>query len=168
MPPCSPHYLEDDMYLERGDVLTDNFNVYVGYSGNATSIAGIEWLQQLLGSPYKVYKIDLHPKILHLDTVCMLHRPGLLSYYPEFIKELPEPLEAWDKIEIKKLENEDEAFGANGLMLDPNTMVMAKQYERLVPEYEKRGIEVITIPFDTCIHWGVGVRCAVGPLHRDN
>lgn len=168
MPPCSPHYTEDDMYLERGDVFVDGYNVYVGISSNATSIDGARWLQQFLGKPYTVYAIKLHPQILHLDTVCMLNRPGLLSYYPEFIEELPEPLQSWEKIEIEKLDNEQEAFGANGLMLDPNTMVLAEQYERLVPEYEKRGIEVTTIPFDLLIQWGVGVRCAVGPLHRDN
>ena len=51
-------------------------------------------------------------------------------------------------------------------MLDEKTIVFAEQYNRLMPEYEKRGIECITIPFETPIHWGVGVRCAVGPLHR--
>lgn len=149
-------------------MLVDGFNVYVGFSGNATSIAGIEWLQQFLGSRYTVHTVKLHPRILHLDTVCMLNRPGLLTYYPELIEELPGPLWTWEKIEIKKLDSEDEAFGANGLMLDPDTMILAKQYERLIPEYDKRGIEVITIPFDVPIHWGVGVRCAVGPLRRDN
>ncbi|MBI2907705.1 MAG: hypothetical protein HYX92_08635 [Chloroflexi bacterium] len=168
MPPCSPHYSDDDAYLERGDVLVDGFNVYVGFSGNATSIAGIQWLQQFLGRQYVVHTVELHPKILHLDTVCMLNRPGLLTYYPEFVKDLPAPLRTWEKIVIEKLASEEEAFGANGLMLDPGTIILAKQYERLVPEYEKRGIEVITIPFDLPIHWGVGVRCAVGPLRRDN
>jgi len=69
---------------------------------------------------------------------------------------------------MEKQTGEDEAFGANGLMLDENTIVFAEQYDRLVPEYEKRGIECITIPFDMPIHWGVGVRCAVGPLRRGN
>jgi N-dimethylarginine dimethylaminohydrolase len=169
MPPCSPHYLVDDMYLERGDVFVDGYNVFAGFSGNASSRAGIDWLQQFLGEKYKVYTVKLHPKILHLDTVCMLHRPGLLTCYPEFLIDgLPEPLKKWEKIEIKKLDTEQEAFGANGLMLSPEVMIHAKQYERLVPEYEKRGIEVITIPFDVPIHWGVGVRCAVGPLRRDD
>jgi hypothetical protein len=45
----------------------------------------------------------------------------------------------------------DEDFGANSLMLDRDTMILAKQYERLIPEYDKRGIEVIT--FDVPIHW---------------
>lgn len=167
MPPCSPHYRDDDMYLERGDVLINDHDVFVGFSGNASSLAGIEWLQNFLGKKYTVHTVKLHPKILHLDTVCMFNQPGLLSYYPEFIEgELPAPLQGWKKIEIKKLPHEDEAFGANGLMLNPNLMVLAKQYEHLVPEYEKRKIEVITIPFDVPIHWGVGVRCAVGPLHR--
>lgn len=168
MPPCSPHYSEEDIYLERGDVLVDGFNVYVGFSGNATSLAGIEWLQQFLGPRYTIHTVKLHPKILHLDTVCMLNRPGLLTYYPEFIEELPKPLQGWEKIEIKRQDSEHEAFGANGLMLDPDTMILAKQYERLIPEYDKYGIEVLTIPFDAAIHSGVGVRCAVGPLRRDN
>ena len=168
LPPCSPHYSEDDLYLSRGDVLVDGFNVYVGLSGNSTSIAGIEWLQQFLGPRYTLYTVKLHPKILHLDTVCMLNRPGLLTYYPEFIEKLPGPLQTWEKIEIKKLGSDNEAFGANGLMLDPDTMILAKQYERLIPEYDKRGIEVMAIPFEAAIHCGVGVRCAVAPLHRDN
>lgn len=166
MPPCSPHYREDDIYLERGDVLMDGFNVFVGLSGNASGPAGIAWLQQYLGPQYRVYTVPLHPKILHLDTVCMLNRPGLLTWYPEFIPELPQPLQHWEKIEMTKLPEEDEAFGANGLMLDEHTIVFAQQYQRLIPEYEKRGIECLTIPFEAPIHWGVGVRCAVGPLHR--
>lgn len=169
LPPASPHYSDDDLYLSRGDVLVDGFNVFVGCSGNSSSPMGIAWLKQFLGPRYSVYTVKLHPKILHLDTVCMLNRPGLLTYYPEFFVEgLPEPLQTWEKIEIKKLESDNEAFGANGLMLDPNTMILAKQYERLVPEYDKRGIEVIVIPFEAAIHCGVGVRCAVAPLHRDN
>lgn len=166
MPPCSPHYLEDDIYLERGDVLVDGYDVFVGFSGNATSIAGADWLQQFLGPPYRVHVVKLHPKILHLDTVCMLNRPGLLTYYPEFVGELPKSLRHWDKIMLEKQPHEDEAFGANGLMLAEDIIVFAEQYARLAPEYEKRGIEAITLPFDIPIHWGVGVRCAVGPLRR--
>ena len=79
--------------------------------------------------------MPLHPKILHLDTVCMLNRPGLLTRYPEFIPELPKPLQHWEKIIMEKQPDEDEAFGANGLMLDEKTIVFAEQYNRLVPEY---------------------------------
>jgi N-dimethylarginine dimethylaminohydrolase len=92
----------------------------------------------------------------------------LLTYYPEFVEEFPKPLQSWEKIEIKELDSEEEAFGANVLMLDPDTMILAKQYEMLIPEYDKRGIEVIEMPFNAAIHCGFGVRCAVGPLHRDS
>ncbi|MDD5084505.1 MAG: hypothetical protein PHE61_00480 [Candidatus Omnitrophica bacterium] len=169
MPPCSPHYDENDIYLERGDVFVDGHNVFVGCSGNASSPAGIAWLQQFLGSEYKVYTVKLPSEHLHLDILLMLNRPGLLTYYPEFFPEgLPEPLKDWEKIEVKKLATDEEAFGANGLMVDPKTMILAKQYERLVPEYTKRGIEVTSIPFEVAIHWGVGVRCAVAPLYRED
>lgn len=51
-------------------------------------------------------------------------------------------------------------------MLDQNTIIFAQQYEHLVPEYRKRGIECISVPFDAPIYWGVGVRCALAPLYR--
>ena len=65
----------------------------------------------------------------------MLNRPGLLTWSPEFIPELPKPLQHWEKIIMEKQPDEDEAFGANGLMLDEKTIVFAEQYNRLVPEY---------------------------------
>ena len=92
MPPPSPHYDETGPFLERGDVELDGYNVYVGMSGNASNAAGIEWLQQFLGPEYRVYTIKRDYSILHLDTVFMLNRPGLLTYYPEFVDELPTPL----------------------------------------------------------------------------
>lgn len=70
-------------------------------------------------------------------------------------------MQSWEKIEIKELDSEEEAFGANGLMLDPDTIILAKQCEMLIPEYDKRGIEVIEMPFDAAIHSDVGVRRAV-------
>ena len=114
-----------------------------------------------------MYTIKLDYSILHLDTVFMLNRPGLLTYYPEFVDELPTPLKHWDKIEVKKEKNEEEAFGANAISLDEKTLVMAAQYERLVPEYEKRGIEVITTPLDMSIRYASGSRCLTGVLRRD-
>jgi hypothetical protein len=42
----------------------------------------------------------------------------LLTHSPEFIEAFPKPLQRWEKIEIKERDSEEEAFGANGLMLD--------------------------------------------------
>ena len=164
-PPPSPHYLKDDLYLENGDIAMDGFNIYVGMSGNASSEAGVEWLQQFLGPKYKVWTIRLKPDRFHLDWVLGLNRPGLLTYCPEaIIGELPEPLRSWDKIKV----NPDEVAGANNLCIDENTIVVPKQYERIAAEYRKRGMKVITLPFDATINYGSGPRCLTGVLRRDH
>jgi N-dimethylarginine dimethylaminohydrolase len=164
-PPPSPHYLEDDIYLENGDIAIDGSNVYVGISGNASSEKGVEWLRQLLGPRYKVWVIRLKPDRFHLDWVLGLNRPGLLTYCPDaIIGELPEPLRSWDKIVV----NADEVAGANNLVIDENTIVVPEQYKRIADEYKKRGMRVVLLPFDATIKYGSGPRCLAGVLRRDH
>jgi N-dimethylarginine dimethylaminohydrolase len=164
-PPPSPHYTDDDLYLENGDIMLDGFNVYVGMSGNASSPRGVDWLRQFLGPRYKIYVIRLAPERFHLDWVLSLNRPGLLTYCPAaFIDELPKPLRKWDKIVV----NPDENAGANNLSIDPNTIVVAQQYDRIAAEYRKRGMKVITIPLQTTIEYGSSARCLTAVLSRDH
>ncbi len=167
MPPASPHYSEDDIYLENGDIMLDGKSVYVGISETASNKAGADWLQRFLGPNYTVYTIEKDSSVFHIDCLCSLTRPGLLTYYPELVGELPGPLKGWDKIEVYQEEGEKEAFGANNLTLDENTIIMANQYERVAAEYRKREIEVIELPLDMCIEYGSGSRCLTGVLRRD-
>lgn len=167
LPPASPHYSENDIFLENGDIMVDGNNIYVGISGNATNERGVWWLKQFLGPEYRVYTIKLSPKVLHIDTVLTLNRPGLLTYYPKLVGEFPKPLQHWDKIEVFMEKGEEEAFGANWLSLDENTIVVATEYNRLNPEYRKRGMEPINIPLSASIYFGSGARCLTGILRRD-
>lgn len=163
-PPPSPHYTEDDLYLENGDIMANGYDIYVGMSGNASSKKGIEWLRQFLGSDYKIYVIRLNPERFHLDWVLSLNRPGLLTYCPAaLMDDLPKPLKSWDKIVVAP----DERAGANNLSIDPNTVVVAEQYERIAKEYRKRGMEVITIPLNMTIEYGSASRCLTAVLNRD-
>jgi N-dimethylarginine dimethylaminohydrolase len=163
-PPPSPHYADDDLYLENGDIMVDGFNVYVGMSGNASSPRGVAWLKQFLGPEYKIHVIPLAPERFHLDWVLSLNRPGLLTYCPAALTgELPKPLRSWDKITVAA----DESAGANNLSLDPQTIIVAEQYGRIAAEYRKRGMEVITIPLDATIEYGSSARCLTAVLSRD-
>lgn len=167
LPPASPHYSEDDIYLENGDIMVDGYNVYVGMSGNATNQRGVWWLKQFLGPEYRVYIIKLASNILHLDTALTLNRTGLLTYYPKLVGGLPKPLKHWDKIEVFMEKGEEEVFGANHLSLDENTIVVASEYDRLNPEFRRRGMEVINIPLSASMYFGSGARCLTGVLRRD-
>jgi len=163
MPPASPHYSKDDMYLEGGDMLVAGKDIYVGCSGRASSPAGIAWLRQYLAPDYRVHMIEMTPDVFHMDGLCMFPREGLVVYSPAHIPELPNALKKWDKIELQP----HEYFGGNGLCLDNKTMIMPKGYERVSEELEKKGIDVILADYDMTMEFGSGPRCLTGVLRRD-
>jgi N-dimethylarginine dimethylaminohydrolase len=168
MPPPSPHYEDKEMFLENGDVLRDGKNIYVGFSGHGSSEAGIAWLQQFLGLEYKVHTVKMVPHAFHLDACMSLNREGLLTYYPELLPEgLPESLKKWEKIELKVDKDDLWAAACNTLALDDKTLILAKEYQCLAAEYEKRGIKVITSNYGMTMSYGAGPRCLTGVLKRD-
>jgi len=164
MPPASPHYSKDDMYLEGGDMLVAGHDIYVGCSGRASSPAGIDWLRQYLAPDYRVHMITMTPDVFHMDGLCMFPREGLVIYSPAHIPALPITLRKWDKIELLP----HEYFGGNGLCLDDKTMVMPRGYERVSREMEKKGIEVIMAEYGMTMEFGSGPRCLTGVLQRDS
>ena len=72
----------DGPFLEGGDVLLNGRQIYVGMSGCASDMAGIDWLQALLGSDYRVIPVALRSNVLHLDCALALIKPGLLVWCP--------------------------------------------------------------------------------------
>ncbi len=170
-PPPSPQYnlldtfLEEDLFLENGDIMCEGRNVYVGVSGNASSVAGIDWLRSFLGPDYTVHLIALKKEHFHLDWVLSLNRPGLLTYCREaLVSDLPGPLKNWDKVEVRP----EERAGANNLSIDHNTIVVAEQHGRIAEEYRSRyKMNVITVPLDWTIQYGSGPRCLAAVLRRD-
>src|SRR6516162_5777075 len=91
----------DGPFLEGGDTLLNGHEVYVGMSGCASDMAGIDWLQALLGAKYRVIPVAMRSSVLHLDCCLALVKPGLLVHCPEkLIDGLPMSLRDWDKIVV--------------------------------------------------------------------
>lgn len=156
----------DGPFLEGGDMLLNGHEIYVGMSGCATDMAGIDWLQALLGARYRVIPVALKSNVLHLDCALALVKPGLLTWCPEkLIDGLPMSLRDWDAIVVSK----DEAgrLATNGLILEEGRMVVDADNERVIDELRKRGVEAIPLPFDGPIRVGGGLRCAHHPLWRE-
>lgn len=167
-PPPSPHYNENDIFLENGDVLLDGKNLYAGFSGNSCSEEGIAWLQQFLGPEYKVWTVKKAKHVFHLGGLINIPRPGLVFYYPELLPEgLPEPLKKYEKVEIKIEKDDKWCFGCNNLSLDEKTVIVPLEYEKIAAEYRKRGFKVIGSNYDMTISYGNGPRCLTGVLRRD-
>lgn len=157
----------DGPFLEGGDVLLNGLEVYVGMSGCASDMAGIDWLQALLGERYKVIPVALRSNVLHLDCALGLVKPGLLVWCPEkLIDGLPTSLRNWDAIVVSM--DEANRLATNGLILEEGRMIVDADNTRVIEELRKRRMDVIPLPFDGPIAAGGGLRCAHHPLWRES
>lgn len=156
----------DGPFLEGGDVLLNGHEIYVGMSGCATDMAGVDWLQALLGNSHRVVPVALRSNVLHLDWVLALLQPGLLVYCPEkLIDGLPMSLRSWDKIALHP--DEAERLQANLLVLEKGRAVVDTASTRLIGELRQRKVEAIPLCFDGPISFGGGLRSAHLALRRE-
>ncbi len=157
----------DGPFLEGGDVLLNGHELYVGMSGCASDMAGIDWLQALLGERYRVIPVALRSNVLHLDCALGLVKPGLLVWCPEkLIDGLPTSLRTWDAIAVSR--DEANKLATNGLILEEGRMIVDADNQRVADELRKRKVDVIPLPFDGPISTGGGLRCAHHPLLRES
>jgi N-dimethylarginine dimethylaminohydrolase len=157
----------DGPFLEGGDTLLNGYEIYVGMSGCASDMVGIDWLQALLGPKYRVIPVALKSDVLHLDCAMALIRPGLVVYCPEkLIDGLPMSLRSWDAITVSK--EEANLLATNGLILEEGRIVVDSDNVRVIGELRKRKMDVIPLPFDGPIRIGGGLRCAHHPLLRES
>ena len=157
----------DGPFLEGGDTLLNGHEIYVGMSGCASDMAGIDWLQTVLGPPYRVIPVALRSNVLHLDCALGLIKPGLLVWCPEkLIDGLPMSLRTWDAIIVSK--DEANRLATNGLILEEGRMIVDADNKRVTEELRNRKIDVIPLPFDGPIACGGGLRCAHHPLLRES
>lgn len=157
----------DGPFLEGGDTLLNGHEIYVGISGCASDLAGIDWLQVLLGDTYRVIPVAMKSNVLHLDCALALIKPGLLVWCPEkFIDGLPMSLRGWDAITVSK--DEANLLATNGLVLEEGRAIIDAGNARVIEELRKRKVDVIPLPFDGPISTGGGLRCAHHPLLRES
>jgi len=155
VPPGWPNEV-DGPFLEGGDVLLDGTGIYVGMSGRSSDMAGIDWLQALLGARYRVIAVAMKSDVLHLEDVLALVKPGLLLWCPEkLVDGLPTSLRSWDAIAVSKGE-------ADLLVLDEGRMMMDSENARVIAELRKRRMDIIPVAF------GCGLRSAHHPLLRES
>ncbi len=156
----------DGPFLEGGDVLLNGREIYVGMSGCATDMAGVDWLQALLRESHQVIPVALRSNVLHLDWALGLLRPSLLVYCPDWLIDgLPMSLRAWDKIALTPVEAE--ALQVNLLVLDENRVVVEAGSRRLIEELSRRQVGIVPLPFDGPVSLGGGLRSAHQALRRE-
>ena len=132
----------DGPFLEGGDTLLNGYEIYVGISGCASDLAGVDWLQALLGETLPGDpggdEVERAASRLRLALI----KPGLLVWCPpKLIDGLPMSLRDWDKIEVSV--DEANRLATNGLILEEGRVIVDADNGRVIEELRKRKIDVI-------------------------
>ena len=121
---------------------------------NTGNKLGAQWLQNFLGSEYRVRILENLYSYVHLDSTIALLREGLCLLNPDRVNEdnIPEVLKSWDKIwcpdmvDIGHYPNYNHAsvwIGINLLSLNSNLVICDENQKELHKELYKNNIEVI-------------------------
>jgi len=155
------------LFVEGGDTFIIGKNILVGLSSLASSLSGINWLQQILSDyGYKVHPVPLNDDWLHLDCMCAVIKEGLgVAYLDGFKNGVPEIFKDWDFIEATA--EECHVMGCNTLCLEPGVVFIGAQHKRLIKEIEKKGCTPIPIEYDAVEFHGGGIRCTTHPVYRE-
>ena len=133
----------------------DDILYLVSNSGNRK---GGEYLQELLGSKYKVHMLEGVYSYMHIDSTVAFLREGLMLLNPSRIPDksiLPAPFNTWDAIYAPEpvdigfyggFNNASPWVSINLLSINPNLVVMEERQVNLARELEKHGIESMMLP----------------------
>ena len=133
----------------------DDILYLVSNSGNKK---GGYYLQELLGSKYKVHMIEGVYSYMHIDSTIAFLREGLMLLNPSRIPDksiLPAPFNKWDAIYAPEpvdigfyggFNNASPWVSINLLSINPNLVVMEEHQDNLAKELDKYGIESMMLP----------------------
>ena len=154
-------------FLEGGDVLVYNKQVFVGNSGYGSNSAGIKWLRNYL-TPYgyEVIEVRLQGNILHLDCALSLVREGLMIVCEEsFADGIPETFQGWDRIKVS--EDDAEHLAVNGLPVNPDVYITDIAFRDTIgQQLEEHGITVEYLDFSATRIEAGSMHCSTQPILR--
>lgn len=155
-------------FLEGGDVFRLGKDVLVTISYLASSPAGYRYLKELLEPDIEVWPAYMTKEWEHGDYIFMPVREGLCIAFLQGFTDgiLPSPISDWDCIALTYSEANDK-FAANGIALREDCVILPQGCSRVVRQLERKGIDVIEVPFDGVYYWQGAVDCSVSELWRE-
>ncbi|MBP1904870.1 N-dimethylarginine dimethylaminohydrolase [Paenibacillus turicensis] len=140
------------------------------------NVMGAKWLQNILGSEYRVHAChDLYAST-HIDTTITLLRPGLVLVNPERVNEknLPQIFKNWDVLyapDMVDIGFTGVAYGSawigmNFMMINPNLALVCKHQKKLIKLLEKHKIDVAPLELRHSRTLGGGFHCVTLDVKR--
>ncbi len=169
---------EVEPIFDAANILRCNDDILYLVSNTGNKL-GAQWLQNFLGSKYKVHTLENMYSYVHLDSTISLLREGLCLLNPERVNEdnIPEPLKSWDKIwcpdmvDIGHYPNYNHAsvwIGINLLSLNENLVICDENQTELHKELYKNNIEVIPMKLRHARTLGGSFHCTTLDICRES
>jgi N-dimethylarginine dimethylaminohydrolase len=167
---------EVEPIFDAANILRCNDDILYLVSNTGNKL-GAQWLQNFLGSKYKVHILENMYSYSHLDSTMALLREGLCLLNPTRVNEdnMPEVLKSWDKIwcpdmvDIGYYGDYNHAsvwIGINLLSLNSNLVICDENQTELHKELYKHNIEVIPMKLRHSRTLGGSFHCVTMDVHR--
>jgi glycine amidinotransferase len=150
----------------------------IGQLSHVTNRAGVQWLQNYLGSDFTVTLLEFDdPHAMHIDATLLPLRPGLLLVNAERVSPRTldhSPLARWDRIVVDKPRPLGSVprfmtsgwVNMNVLSLDHERVIVESNDVELARQLEQHGFQVMRIPFEHVNAIGGSFHCAVLDVRR--
>lgn len=167
---------EREPVFDAANILRSNNDILYLISNTGNKL-GAKWLQNLLGSEYKIHILENLYSYSHLDSTIALLREGLCLLNPARVNEsnMPEMLKSWDKIwsppmidiGYHKVERASVWVGINLLSVDENTVIVDNRQTELIHELKKYNIEALDCKIRHSRTLGGSFHCVTTEMLRD-
>ena len=148
--------------------------------GFTANLAGIDWLRRHFPD-LRIHAMNFpgDPYPIHIDCTFVPLRPGLLLNNPNR-KALPEhrklfEINGWEIVEAAQPAHENPPplcyssvwLSMNVLVLDSKTVCVEASEVNQMEQLDKRGFEVIPVPFRDAYPFGGGLHCSTTDVYRE-
>jgi glycine amidinotransferase/scyllo-inosamine-4-phosphate amidinotransferase 1 len=168
---------EIEPIFDAANILRCNDDILYLLSNTGNKL-GAQWLQNFLGSEYRVHILENMYSYSHLDSTMALLREGLCLLNPDRVNEdnIPELLKSWDKIWCPemvdigyygKFNHASVWIGINLLSLNSNLVICDENQKELHKELYKHNIEVIPMKLRHSRTLGGSFHCTTLDIWRE-
>ena len=166
----------DEPVFDAANILRCGYDLLFLVSSTGNEL-GAQWLQQTLGTKYKVHLVKDVYYGSHIDSTFAMLRPGLVLCNPARVNEsnFPPLLKKWKAIYSPPMVPGalcgidpigSDWIGMNLLSLSPNLVVVEKEQVPLIKLLERQGLDVIPLSLRHGRLLGGGFHCVTLDVRR--
>lgn len=166
---------EREPMFDAANILRHNDDILYLVS-NTGNMLGAKWLQNILGSKYKVHTLTNIYSYAHIDSTISILREGLVVFNASRINKhnCPDFFAKWDKIWVDDVVEQSfyqypyasKWIALNMLSISPDKVIIDKKQTRLIKEIESKGIDVVPLELRHSRTLGGGFHCVTLDLLR--